>query len=477
MVENTVRSILSASQVSFGTSGLRGLVTDLNDQVCYAVTRGFLDHGVKSRGVTTGSKVLFAYDLRPSSPEIALAVAKAITDAGMQPICCGTIPTPALALASTQQSLPAVMITGSHIPFDRNGIKFYYADGEITKADEAPIASSEVIVSGALVANDLGDPDPAPEEEYFQRYMTSFAGVLDGQRVGHFQHSAVGRDLTARLLQALGAEVTALERTSHFVPIDTEAVSQADREKAKAWSSEFGFDIIVSTDGDGDRPLLADEKGNFFQGDLLGVFSAKYLSARTIVTPVSSNSVVEQSKWFDQVIRTKIGSPHVIKSMEGMDAVIGYEANGGTLLGSDFTLPDGSTLSPLPTRDAILPILATVALAKRENIPLSKLSDSLPPRFTRSDRLVDWPTHLSLALLADLSEDEVKLSEFMEPFGKVVSTDETDGLRASLESGDIVHLRPSGNAPEFRVYVESSTTDRADELLSQALDHLSKRAP
>ena len=477
MNTRSVQSLLSRSPVSFGTSGLRGLVSELDAALCYAVTVGFLDHGIKERGVKPGSHVLFAHDLRPSSPRIAQAVSAAITHANMTPIFCGTIPTPALALACTERHLPAVMITGSHIPFDRNGIKFYYSDGEITKADETPITTSQVVVSAPYETEGLPAPNHSPEKAYSERYLNCFDGILNGLKVGHFQHSAVGRDLTVQLLRALGAEVIVLERTEKFVPVDTEAVSQTDREKAIKWREQYGLDFIVSTDGDGDRPLLTDENGNYFQGDLLGIFTARYLGAKTVVTPVSSNSAVEKSGWFDRVIRTKIGSPHVIAGMSGTEAVVGYEANGGTLTGSDFKLLNGSTLSALPTRDALLPVLATIALAKRENKYLSQLHDLLPARFTLSDRLTEWPIDNSSNLIAGLVQDETKLEAFMAPFGIVKSIDETDGLRVTMENGDIVHLRPSGNAPEFRVYVEASSTDRADSVLSRALDILRDRAP
>jgi phosphomannomutase len=477
MKNETVQSLLSNSPVSFGTSGLRGLVSDLDASVCHAVTAGFLDHGLKNRGIKSASEVLFAHDLRPSSPRIALAVSAAIKRANMIPVFCGAIPTPALALASAKRHVPAIMVTGSHIPFDRNGIKFYYPDGEMTKDDEVPITTSQLIVSAPYEEKNLPALKEWPEELYFQRNLECFDGVLNGLKVGHFQHSAVGRDLTARLLEALGAEVTILERTEEFVPVDTEAVSQKDREKALNWNSEYGFDLIVSTDGDGDRPLLADECGNYFQGDLLGVFTARYLGAKTIVTPVSSNSAVERSGWFDRVIRTKIGSPHVIAGMKGTEATIGYEANGGTLTGADFPLSNGSTLSALPTRDALLPILATVALAKRENMPLSRLHDLLPARFTRSDRLTEWPTENSSSLIADLIRDDAKLVAFMNPFGDIKSIDDIDGLRVTMADDNIIHLRPSGNAPEFRAYVESDTQESADILLSQVLDVLRKHKP
>lgn len=473
----TVQSILSSSPVTFGTSGLRGLVSDLDYSVCYAVTSGFLEHGLQSRGIKQGSEIFFAHDLRPSSPDVAKAVADSIRDAGMVPVFCGTIPTPALALAGAKHNVPVIMITGSHIPFDRNGIKFFYPDGEMSKADEAPILSSQKIILMDQGKMDLPEAVSWPATLYVKRYIDSFSGLFEGLKIGHFQHSSVGRDLTAELLQALGAEVIVLERTKEFVPIDTEAVSQADRDKAIAWSTEHNLDLIFSTDGDGDRPLLADEKGFYFQGDLLGVFAARYLGAESVVTPVSSNSVVEQSGWFNNVVRTKIGSPYVIEGMTGEHSVVGYEANGGTLVGSDFSMLNGSIISKLPTRDALLPALATVALAKREKKKLSQLRDLLPSRFTCSDRVTNYPKTHSTKLIEELTNDSAKLSEFIAPFGRVASTDDTDGLRIKTTDMEIVHLRPSGNAPEFRVYVEAVSQERADTLLSLALKMIQNRAP
>ncbi|GAB1478165.1 hypothetical protein MASR2M74_07080 [Paracoccaceae bacterium] len=96
-----------------------------------------------------------------------------------------------------------------------------------------------------------------------------------------------------------------------------------------------GLDAILSTDGDGDRPLLTDATGQVIVGDVLG--------AETVVTPVSSNTGVEASGRFAAVIRTKIGSPFVISGMASAPGkVVGYEANGGFLLGFAAQGPAGA---------------------------------------------------------------------------------------------------------------------------------------
>uniref|UniRef100_A0AAN0MA58 Alpha-D-phosphohexomutase alpha/beta/alpha domain-containing protein n=1 Tax=Yoonia rhodophyticola TaxID=3137370 RepID=A0AAN0MA58_9RHOB len=120
----------------FGTSGLRGLVTEL-DERCVG------DHvGAFIAACQTGTGLFVGHDLRDSSPDIARMVMNAARACGLQVTDCGAVPTPALALASTSTDAAAVMITGSHIPADRNGLKFYTPNGEITKADEAAIVAT-----------------------------------------------------------------------------------------------------------------------------------------------------------------------------------------------------------------------------------------------------------------------------------------------------------------------------------------------
>jgi phosphomannomutase len=84
---------------------------------------------------------------------------------------------------------------------------------------------------------------------------------------------------------------------------------------AREWSAQHGLDAILSTDGDSDRPLLADETGTWLRGDVLGVLCARALGLAAVATPVSSNSALELSGWFADVRRTRIGSPFVIEAM------------------------------------------------------------------------------------------------------------------------------------------------------------------
>lgn len=468
--QTQIQELMTSSGVRFGTSGARGLVADMSDDVCYAYTAAFLE----AISATSGD-VALAMDLRPSSPRIAAACAAAIEAAGLRVDWCGATPTPALAYYAQTRREPAIMVTGSHIPFDRNGIKFYSSTGEITKADEAAITGAVVTVPDGQLITELPLPNREAYRMYLTRYLNFFpARCLAGMKLGFYEHSSVARDLLSELLRALGAEVVSLGRVDEFVPIDTEAVSEADVAQARNWAGQYGFDAILSTDGDADRPLLGDENGDWFRGDVAGILCAQYLAAQAVTTTVSCNTAVEACGAFSRVLRTRIGSPYVIEGIEqligeGMKNVVGFEPNGGFLVGSPIER-NGRTLQALMTRDAVLPILCLLSMAREAGIRVSDLRQRLPPRFTASDRLQDFPNEKSRALLRQFSTSPEALEALLHGLcGKPLGIDQTDGLRVTLEGNEIVHFRPSGNAPELRCYAEAVTQQRADMLVRASL--------
>lgn len=467
--------VIANSGIAFGTSGARGLVTQFTTEVCAAFTHAFV---AQMRPAFQFDSIAIGIDNRPSSLQMAQACAIAAQQAGLTPLFYGVLPTPALAFVAMQQAIPAIMVTGSHIPFDRNGLKFYRPDGEISKQDEFAIIHSETEFSPitalqALAVNTTG------AEAYIKRYTEVFpANLLVGKRIGIYQHSSAGRDLYNQLFSALGAEVITLERTDHFVPIDTEAVSAEDKAKAKLWAAEHQLDAIFSTDGDGDRPLLADEEGNWLRGDLLCLLAARYLQLEALAVPVSCNTAIDSSGYFKTVVRTRIGSPYVIATFDNLAAdfttYAGFEANGGFLLGSDVQV-DQVRLTALPTRDAVLPALAVLALAGQGTV--SALLDTLPKRYTASDRITNFATEKSKELLAQAAAaPELFLTQLGFRGLEISDVNQIDGLRISLSNNDIIHLRPSGNAPELRCYAESDTEVTAIALVQQCLNELAAMA-
>ena len=461
-------------RVTFGTSGVRALVTDLNTEAVFAYVYAFMQQMRVVHAVRDGAVIAVGMDLRPSSPSIAATVCGALQALGCRAEFLGALPTPALALRCLTGGMPGVMVTGSHIPFDRNGIKFYSPVGEILKADEQAITSCS-IPAHALASLTEEPPlpklNPAATEAYARRCVDHFgAQSLRGLRVGLYEHSAVGRDLTKSVLVQLGAEVVSLGRSDDFVPVDTEAIGEADLTQARDWCEAHRLDAVVSTDGDGDRPLVFDENGAFVQGDLLGLMCARELGIQTLAVPVSCNTAIEQCGAFGQVVRTRIGSPFVIAAMNDLacknpEPVAGFEANGGFLLGAAV-----SGLAALPTRDALLPMLSLLARSARERSSISALVATLPRRYTCSDRIKNFPTEQSRDFLERLVMDQGLQASVARKMATPSVVDTTDGVRLTFSDGDIVHLRASSNAPELRCYAEATNLDAAKTLCIGALN-------
>jgi phosphomannomutase len=482
-----IADLMQNSGVKFGTSGARGLVTAMTDLVCYAYTAAFLQHLEQHGRAHPGMRVAIAGDRRTSTGRIIRAVSRAATDRGYPVTSCGRIPSPAVALHGLQEQIPAIMVTGSHIPDDRNGIKFNAPEGEILKDDEASMRTQIVELAdrfdeAGMFRDESTVPEPTVDfragRSYVARFVDAFpADLLKGKRLGLYTHSAVGRDLMQEIYEALGADVTRLADSDAFIPVDTEAIRPEDIALAATWAKEYAFDAIVSTDGDSDRPLLADELGRWMRGDVAGILCAKQLGADAVVTPVSCNSAAESCGAFARVIRTRIGSPYVVAAMQeavksGARRVVGYEANGGFLTASSIPTPKGM-LEPLPTRDAVLVHLAVLWASVQAHRSLSQLLEELPPRFTWSDRIKEFPTELSHGRLAELRKGgESTISNAFGVFGALLSVDWTDGMRMRFEGDAIVHIRPSGNAPELRCYTEAATESAARDLNARAMDLL-----
>ncbi len=465
--------------LKFGTSGVRGLVTEMTDEECFLYTTAFARY-LKSRAPV--ESVALSGDFRSSTPGILEAVAAALEQEGIAVDFAGFMPTPAVVAYAMARGRASIMVTGSHIPDDRNGIKFNLPWGEVLKVDEARISAAyaELKTAGhsmTVPPADLGPANPEVEQEFVARFTDFFpAGALAGKKIVVYQHSAVIRDMIPEILTRLGAEVVTVGRSDTFVPVDTEAV--ANPGQLASWVSEHEADALVSADGDSDRPLVVDESGKMVRGDVLGILTASYLGADAVCAPVSCNTALEKCGRFESVTRTRIGSPYVIAGMNealqnSFARIVGYEANGGFLTASDLRHQDtGKILPALPTRDCALPILAVLHDSASRDLSLSALVAKLPPRFTCSGLIREFPTRTSKEIVSrfrTIGNELVPL--FVEPtFGPVETWDFTDGVRMTFTFGNIVHMRPSGNAPEFRIYTESDDEKSAKLINDLALE-------
>ncbi len=554
---DTLRSKLTHEprELKFGTSGRRGEVVHLTQLEVYLNALAELEYLLSlplcEGGISLGDEFFYGFDLRPSSSryvaeqqnrgEIAQAIEKAIGNAGMKPVNLGQIPTPALAFYALSKVKGSIMVTGSHIPFDRNGYKTNTSRGELLKKHELPINEKVLEVRQRLYAqpfseslfdgngrfksghHELMQVDTAGANNYVRRYTGFFDGIsLAGFRLVVYQHSAVGRDIVVELLRQLGAEVIPAGRSETFIPIDTEnmdgeqlATIQSLHDQVAA--SHGQIDAVISTDGDTDRPMiLGVDNGevHFFAGDRVGMVTAEFLGADAVVVPISCNDAIDLGQLKDIIApKTKIGSPFVIAGMEkaiakGKRAVCGFEANGGFLTGSDFTR-NGKTLASLPTRDAMLPILAVLFAAKEKGLTLSQLFEFLPKRYGSAALLKAFPRTISQTIINRFSPSDSRISEIVIEtsgmvlldenglklagleaeihaiesiiqelkelftavldFGDIVRINYLDGVRIYFNNGDVAHIRPSGNADELRIYAVANTQDRANTIVQLAV--------
>jgi len=555
-----LRDVLDYTPVAsrFGTSGVRALVRDLTDLEVYSLTLGTLRYletigkvGAKAL-LRESLRIPIGGDLRPSTPRILAATARAILDAGYHVDYVGQLPTPALTFYALERGVMSFMCTGSHIPADRNGQKANRCDGEVLKSDEPGIVAAVAAVrqqeylrlaetsgfdsAGMLRPEQrpvLPPEDLAAEQLYLERYRRVFPpDGLKGWRVLFYEYAAVGRDLLPQILALSGAEVIRVGRSDAFIPIDTEAISAAHLEMlaelvAEQQAIHGQIDAVLSTDGDSDRPLIlgvdpssefARPRLRFFPGDLVGALVAEYLRADAVSVPISTNPGVHE--YFRDkglaTTKTRIGSPFVITAMQealaqGKQRVVGWEANGGFLVGSEMAL-NGDVLRVLPTRDAILPMLAVLYTAAEQGVTLSELFDRLPRWYGKADLIDDFPQDVSReiltyfqppdaaiqwlefdpdrirlrgpteAVIGEWSPDDPQGREFERKrqvladifsatrgFGAIERINLQDGIRCFFRNGDIAHIRPSGNAPQLRIYAHSRTRARADEIAAIAV--------
>ncbi len=339
----------------FGTSGLRDTVENMTDMECYINTRGFLGYLNRIGEFNVGTVVAIGGDRRQSTPTIKRAVAAAVRDMEGEVDNQGLTSTPALTYYAMQSKIPSIMVTGSHIPAGRNGIKFTKRGGEVLKSDEEGILShvaeervkvyampsddslfdqdngmfkgKEAETAGLLVQET--DASGACMKSYADRYKKIFEGKppLSKTTLFFYEHSTVARDLAKDLFEALGATViapdeeipidyldekgerkteTASLRSHEFVAVDTESVSNRTLSIFKKVMNEQNLDAGCTMDGDSDRPLLVyrlyregrpTREIGYITGDILGLLAVLALKEMgveisAVAVPISANDAV-----------------------------------------------------------------------------------------------------------------------------------------------------------------------------------------
>lgn len=430
----------------FGTSGIRGDEEVLfTNQFCFDLGltfAKFLEKHGQLGPIATGM------DPRGSSPRIAKAIQRGLSSAGREIFDQGASPTPAINYLLRVSSLGGgIMVTGSHIAAGLNGVKFFAFKQEITKVWEREIEQIYAEIKeknpfNGKVPLNIREENRANQE--YEEMLVKLAKKFPSWKVVVDPGNGAQSEIMPRALSRLGIKtiVVNADLQGGFLPRDfeTEEVVKELQEKVLLEKADFG----VAYDCDGDRAAFVDEKGKFTLGDYTGALISQNSDSPVIVTPISTSQIVDYLG--KKVVRTKVGSSYVIAGMKESGATFGFEASGG-----------GISAEIMYSRDAGSTTIKILNLLVKEDKTLNQLASTLPQFYLYKTK-IECPRELNPRILG-----EAKRSFRGEKI------EELDGLKIWLGKTTWVLFRPSGNAPEFRVFAEAKTQDEARTLGEKGL--------
>ncbi|MEK0343100.1 MAG: phosphoglucosamine mutase [Nitrosopumilus sp.] len=436
----------------FGTNGIRGVFSeDLTLEFVHDMTLAigtYFENGT----------VLIGFDGRESSPAISKVVSSALNSIGIDCNVVGIVPTPCLQFAvKTLGYSGGIMITASHNPPQYNGIKPTAKDGvEISREDELVV--EDIYLQKSWIKNTENWGTTGKEERAIETYLKGIVSQIDSKLIESKNFKVVldlGNGVQAvsapdfckmmqceTLLVNQNIDGKFPGRGSEPTPQNLSELSQTVTEN----NADFG----IAFDGDGDRSIFCDNKGNILTGDKSALVLTQHIlkknSNSVIVTCLNSGSNIEvlADKFNSKVIRTKIGSVEVSRKMIHTNALIGFEENGGYMYGKHNQVRDGCMTLAL-----MLDLLAT-------GKSLSDEIANLPPSFTTKDKVSCSPENAS-KLISLLKEE-------------FPSSDTTDGIKITTDPKNWVMIRPSGTEPIVRVYAEAESQKKLDILMSEYLN-------
>ena len=426
----------------FGTSGIRGPADALFTKEFCTKLGVVFGQWLKDKGKS--GYVAVAMDPRESSPRIKDSIVAGLATQGFEILDEGIIPTPALTYFVHQSPHVGggVMITGSHITADLNGVKLFVDGEEVTKQHEGEIEQMfqqmqfKTQVSTALVKSEQA------AQELYVDMLTNLADlpypkwtiVVD---TANGTQSEIIRQLFINFnLEFRGTDYCDIQ-SPVFVPRDTESTGSVTDLMREVLTQHAN--LGVAFDADGDRVVFVDNQGRFVPGDVSCTLIAAASDSPSVVTPITTSSVIDQID--KQIYRTKVGSTQVAAKMKEVGATWGFEANGGGISGELFYGRDGAST-----------LIKLFNLLKKEKKSLAELGAGLPQYYLYKDKL-DCPSSQ-----LDLIYQAVRAKYAGQPI------EDMDGLKVDLGSEDWILFRGSGNAPEFRVFAQSKTKSRADSL-------------
>jgi phosphomannomutase/phosphoglucomutase len=440
----------------FGTNGIRGVVNeDMNCNLALGIGKAW---GTYLKRTVKRPKVAIGTDARLSNHMLKNAISAGLIAIGCDVVDVGLVPTPTLQYTVKEKDFDSgVIITASHNPPHFNGIKGIASDGtEFSKDIEEEIEKIYFDESFSLADwKDVGEF--TTWDGAIDLYIIGILNAVDVDLIKKKQFHIVldcgngaGGVVTPILLKKLNCKITELycELDGTFPGHNSEPLPENLVDLIKK-VPEVGADLGAAQDGDADRAIFVDEKGEYIWGDkslALGAKNATKEGGGIAVTPVTTSScfddVVKDNN--GKVIHTAVGSPIVARVMIENNAVFGGEENGGLIF------PEMQYC-----RDSAMSIAKILEIMAKEDNKLSELIDEIP-KYEVFKTKMPCPHDKKEIVMKTLAE-QTKNDK------SVIEVDETDGVKLYVEDGWVL-MRPSGTEPIFRVYSESKNKNRAEEL-------------
>jgi phosphoglucosamine mutase len=416
----------------FGTDGVRGPYGGP------VINPEFAARLAEAAGRWAGGRgrVLIGRDTRASGDMLAVAVARGLTAAGLEPVSLGVLPTPAVARAvHTGDAGLGVVITASHNPAGDNGIKFFTANG--TKLTDAEEAAIEALLPAAPTGRAA---TPRFDGSAIAGYVAASSALLPARALagwGIVLDTAHGATVATSpaVLRTLGAGLTQIGDAPNGLNINA-GVGSEHPEKLAAAVVAAGARLGIAHDGDGDRCILCDELGQVLDGDeVLTILATQALAKgalanRTLVVTVQSNLGVDAAVAAagGRVLRTPVGDRYVGECMRAEGACLGGESSGHIIHG------DVS-----PSGDGLVAALKVLGVMVETGEPLSALRRRLR-KFPQASRALKVREKRELAACAGLTQAIV-------------------AVEAGLAGRGRVLVRYSGTEAKLRLLVEGPTAD------------------
>ncbi len=430
----------------FGTSGIRGDAEKLfTNQFCFDLGRTF---AIFLTNHAIDGAVAIGMDPRSSSPRISSALQSGLIYEGREVYDEGATSVPSMnnILLESEKYAGSIMVSGSHIKPHLNGVKFFFNKDEILKEHEAEIEDIYNHTKESKVYNEnLSDVhfETKAKDAYIEKLLSYASKPYPRWKAVVDPGDGAQSDIMPIVLRLLGLQVIEMNATiqGEFFSRDTEVEKDFIDLKQKVVEEKADFGI--GYDSDGDRCVFIDEAGWFIPGDFTGCILARELPGDTVVTPINTSQVVE--KIGKKVIRTKVGSPHVVAKMKETGAGFGFEANGGGIFPQMYS------------RDGGRSTIEVLNILSNKGGKLSELISELPKFYIERDK-VEYKWELKDRIM------EVAQNKF-----KGNKTEELDGLKIWINEASWILFRSSANAPEFRVFAESDDPESAKKLLSDGI--------